>query len=118
VNSGAQALAVVFVEEAHAVLYTYTVGLDRVPSSFGRPTLSRQEDDMSQATDAINEMQVGEERWLHPDNLSANHAEAFQGVVRELRDLHAQGVVEILSEHTEEGTIKTFIDQVHVRRLR
>lgn len=73
---------------------------------------------MSQTTDALNEMQIGEERWLHPDNLSPNHVEAFQTVVRELRDMHAQGMVEILYEHTEEGTTKTFIDKVHVRRLR
>jgi hypothetical protein len=38
--------------------------------------------------------------------------------VRELRDLHAKGVVEIMYEHTEEGTTKTFIDQVQFRRLR
>lgn len=73
---------------------------------------------MSHTTDLLKEMQVGEERWLHPDNLSPNHVEAFQTVVRELRDLHARGIVEIVAEHTEEGTTKTFIDQVHVRKLR
>ena len=73
---------------------------------------------MSQTRDAIDEMQVGEQRWLQPDNLSPHHVEAFQAVVRELRDLHARGMVEILYEHTEEGTTKTFIDKVHVRRIR
>jgi len=73
---------------------------------------------MSQATDAIDEMEVGQERWICPDNLSPNHVEAFQSVVHDLRDLHAQGVIQILFEHTEEGTRKNFIDQVHVRRLR
>jgi hypothetical protein len=73
---------------------------------------------MSQATDAIDEMTVGQEGWVRPDNLSPNHIEAFQNVVRELRELHAQGVIQILFEHTEEGTKKPFIDQVQVRRLR
>ena len=73
---------------------------------------------MSQTTDAIDAMQIGEERWLQPDNASPNHMEAFQGVVRKLRDLHAQGRIESLFELTEEGTTKTFIDRVQVRRLR
>lgn len=73
---------------------------------------------MSQARDAIDEMEIGQERWIRPDNLSSNHIEAFQSVVRDLRDLHAQGEIKILFEHTEEGTKKVFIDQVQVRRLR
>jgi hypothetical protein len=80
--------------------------------------MSIEECNMSATTDQIDEMQVGEERWLRPDNLSPNHVEAFQTVVRKLRDLHAKGIVQIMYEHTEEGTTKTFIDQVQFRRLR
>jgi hypothetical protein len=66
--------------------------------------------------DAVKIIEVGKQATFRPDNTSANHIVAFQEDVRELRDLHTQGVVEILFEHSESTTIHHYIDSVTYRR--
>ena len=88
----------------------------RITTTFESGSAGQKEGDMGRAMDAVKSIAVGKQATLRTENTSANHIVAFQEDVRELRDLHTQGVVEILFEHSESVTSHHYIDFVTYRR--
>ena len=72
---------------------------------------------MSLTETVLSKMQVGASAWWNPGTFNLDIA-AFQMIYERIRELAAEGVLEILDQHHESTGGRRMWDRVRVKRLK